>query len=397
MGFGGLYIIGYVSFVLGTWRYLCSRNSAQPMLVAGLVGTLASLGSYPLLYARTFEQTTVPIAVTFLFLGGLLLLLSRPGPLPAVWASWALGCMPFSYTPAYGAWVFAMCALGWLLFLSRPARQRLALSVCLAYGAAAFASSVAMLVHENSLSSKVTVGGFDKLVPMDWLVRIAGGFHSTIGLEESLVPAPLLLGIVFVLVHGARRRDFRMAWICAWAAGSIVISLALKGYCWRRPEFDIQRAMFILPVLSLAVGLYLSENWPQLPPGGDDRLLRGMIVSAILVMIANSAYLPLLRRTPRDFDPPIVTNDEESTMLVLEKAAPNPRTIYLQPPLDCDLDDTLRYFSPDTAIVRGDPPDGEHLAGTYVISYIEKDAGTRVHDDLVWHRNRRPYLQIRPE
>jgi hypothetical protein len=396
MGYGTLYIVGYVAFLQGTWRYLESRNSPRPMLVASLTGTLVALGSYPLLYARTFEQTTVPISITFLFLAGLLLLLSRPGPLPALWAAWALGFMPYSYTPAYGAWVFAMVLLVCLV-LRRPQRQRLALAVCLAYGAAAFAFSVALLIHENSVASKVKIGGFDNLVFMDWLVRMSSGLHSTVGLEESLVPAPLLVGIVFALIHGMRRRDFRLAWICAWAAGCVVVSLALKGYCWRRPDFDIQRAMFILPVLSLAVGVYLSENWSLLSPGGDDRLLRGLVVSAVLVMILNSAYLPFIRRTPRDFDPPIMTDDEESTMLVLNKAAPNPKTIYLQPPLNCDLDDNLKYFWPDTAIVRSDPPDGEHHQGNYVISFISKDSATRIPDDLVWHRNRRPFLQMRPE
>jgi hypothetical protein len=256
---------------------------------------------------------------------------------------------------------------------------------------------MAMLVRENSLASKVTVGGFDNLVPMDWVWRMAGGLHATIGLEESLIPAPLLLGVVFILIHGIRRRDFRPAWICAWAAGSVAVALALKGYCWRRPDFDIQRAMFILPVLSLAVGVYLSEGWAQLSPGGDDRLLRGIVGSAIVVMIVNSAYLPLIRRAPRDFSPPIMTDDEESTMLVLGKAGPNPRTIYLEPPLDCNLDDNLKYFWPDAAVIRGDPPEGEHKPGSYVISFISKDPATRIQDDLVWHRNRRPYLQIRPE
>jgi hypothetical protein len=396
MGYGALYVLGYVSFVQGTWRYLESRNAPRPMLVASLTGTLVALGSYPLLFARTFEQTTVPLSLTFLFLGGLLLLLSRPGPLPALWAAWALGFMPFSYTPAYGAWVFAMALLVCLV-ISRSTRQRLPVAVCLIYGAVAFAASMALLVHENSLAVKAKIGGFDNLVFMDWLTRMSSGLHSTIGLEESLVPAPLLLGIVFVLVHASKRRDFRIAWICAWAAGSVVISLALKGYCWRRPDFDIQRAMFILPVLSLAVGVYLSENWSRLSSGGEDSLLRGMVVSAILVMILNSAYLPFIRRAPRDYDPPIVTDDEESTMLVLNSAGPNPKTIYLQPPLDCDLDDNLRYFRPDATVVRSDPPDGEHTPGNYVISFINKDSATRIADDLVWHRNRRPFLQIRPE
>jgi hypothetical protein len=396
MGFGSLYVLGYLTFVQGTWRYLESRGAQRPMLVAGLVGVLVSLASYPLLYARIFEQTIVPISITFLFLAGLLLLLSRPGPLPALWFAWALGFMPHSYTPAYAVWGLAMAVLFCLVW-PRGARQRLPLAVGIAYGAAAFASSLAALIHENLLADKLKIGGFDNLVLNDWLFRMSGGLHAAIGLEESLIPAPLVLGIVFILVHSLRRRDFRVLWLCVWAAGSVVMSLALKGYCWRQPEFDIHRAMFVLPVLSLALGLYVSENWTSLSPPSDDRLLRGMVVSGILVMILNSAYLPFVRRAPRAFDPQIKTDDEEATMLVLEKAGPDPTTFYLVPPLNCDLDDFLRYFYPDATIVRGVPPEGEHLKGHFVISYLNKDAETRIHDDLVWHRNPRPYLQLSPE
>jgi hypothetical protein len=244
---------------------------------------------------------------------------------------------------------------------------------------------------------KVTVGGFDHLLFRDWLYRMSSGLHATIGLEESLIPAPLVLGVVCILLHSLRRKDYRVLWVCAWAAGSVAAALALKGYCWRLPEFDVHRAMFILPVLSLMLGLYLSENWEPASPGTENRLMRGMIISAILVMILNSAYLPFIRRTPRASDPAFTEDAEEATMLVLHKAWPNPKTIYLKPPLGCDLEDNLKYFSPDTAIVRTDPPEGEHLQGNFVISFINDSPSARIRDFLVWHHNDRPFLQIKPE
>jgi hypothetical protein len=396
IGYGALYALGYIAFLQGTWRYLVSRNSPRPMLVASMAGTLVSLSSYTLLYARNFEQTIVPLAVTCLFLAGLLLLLSRPGPLPAIWVSWALGLLPHSYTPSYGTWAFAMALLGWLLF-SRSAGQRLPIAVSLAYGAAAFATSVAMLVHEKALAGKIAFGGFDDLVVNDWLSRMGQGIHATVGLEESLIPAPLLLGVLLVLGHSIRRRDFRALLICAWAAGSVVMALALKGYCWRSPAFDIHRAMFILPVLSLMVALYVSEYWRQLAPGSDERLLKAMIMTATLAMFLNSSYLPFIRRAPRAYEPALVSDEEEATMLVLAKAWPNPKTIYFAPPLDCNLDDLLYYLSPDTKIIRGSPPEGEHVQGNYVISFRSKELAERLPDDLVWHRNRRPYLKLVPE
>jgi hypothetical protein len=396
MGYGGLYVVGYLAFLQATRLYLISTGSQRPMLLASLTGALVSMAGYPILFARLFEQTLVPISITLLFLAGLLLLMSGPGPLPGIWVAWALGFMPYSYTASYGIWALAMVVLGYLA-LSRPARQRVPLAACLAVGAAAFATSVALVHRVGWLAAKTKIGGLDNFGAIDWLNRMAQGFHATVGLEESLIPAPLLLGILFILFRGVRGGDFRIPFVLAWGAGSVVMALALKGYCWRVPEFDVHRAMYILPVLSLALGLYLSQHWEGISPGGDDRLLRGVIMAAILVMIANSAYLPFIRRAPRAFDPGFKEDPEEATMLVLKKAAPNPRTIFFHPPFNCDLDDNLTYFSPDTRIVRGDPPSGEHLPGNYVISLISLDPLFHLRDELVWHRNEGPFLKIDPE
>ena len=396
MGFGQLYVLGYLSFLHAVWRYLDSRKAARPMLMASLVGTLVSLASYPLLYARIFEQTIEPLSVTFLFLAGLLLLLSRTGPLPGLWLAWALGVLPHSYTPAEAAWGFGMVALGWLL-MRRSTPNRLAIAVAFTYGSAAFATSVAVLIHERVLKDKLTFGGFDNLVVQDWVHRMAGGFHATFGLEESLIPAPLTLGIILILIHSLSRRDYRVLWVCLWAAASVGMSLALKGYCWRAPEFDIHRAMFILPVLSLALGLYVSEHWGHLFAGSEGRLVGAGVMAVILVMVLSSIYLPFIRRAPRAYEPALTTDDEEAVMLILRRAGPDVRTVYLKPPLNCDVDDSLSYYFPEAKILRADPPEGEHLRGNFVLSYLSKDPETRIQDDLVWHRNRRPFIRIDPE
>jgi hypothetical protein len=397
IGFGSLYLIGYVAFLRGTLGFLESRNSPRPMLVSSLTGALVSMGSYPLLYARLFEQTLVPIALAYLFLAGLLLLLSRPGPLPGLWVAWVLGLMPYSYTPSFGIWALAMVVVCYLA-MRRSVGKRLPLAVCLAYGAVAFAACLATMAREHALAGRAAIGGFDGLLAVDWLFRLLAGFHATVGLEESLIPAPLLLGLVFILVHSVRTRDFRVPFVCAWAVGAVVMALALKGYCWRLPQFDIHRAMFIVPVLSLMLGLYLSEHWRALS-GGDDRLLRGIIVSGILVMILNSAYLPFIRRTPRESSPFFATDEEEAAMLVWKTAGAGAKTVYVQPPFPPEyrFDDLLRYFSPDAKVVRTAPPEGEHLPGNLVVSFLSDDPATRLADFLVWHNNPRPFLKIRPE
>lgn len=71
-GFGGLFLIAYLSFISSLRGYLEARKAPFPLLLSGLGGVLAVLGSYSLLYARLFEQTTVPLAAICLFLAGIL-------------------------------------------------------------------------------------------------------------------------------------------------------------------------------------------------------------------------------------------------------------------------------------------------------------------------------------
>jgi hypothetical protein len=410
IGFGGLYLLGYVTFLSATWRYLEARKSVRPMLLASLSGVLVALGSYPLLYARLFEQTIVPLSATLLFLAGLLLFLSRPGPLSSMGFIWALGFMPYSYTPSLSAWGFGMAVLAFLAFSGLPG-QRALFAAALAYGALTFAVSSIAQVHANLLPSRLSIGvyssgsaaGFSDGSAGAWASRFLNGLHATIGIEESLVPAPLALGILFILIHSLRRRDYRVLWLCLWAAATVVLALALKGYWQRVPEIDVHRAMIILPPLSLALAMYVAANRDGSLAEKHERVLRGLLISGILFMLLNSAYLPLIRRVPRAYFPFGVTDKEEASMLIVKGAARDAKVVYLVPPLYFPLEDTLAYLSPGTQVVRGYPPSGEHQKGNYVISYIGKDPYVnedpyaRSADHPVRYSHSGPYLGISPE
>jgi hypothetical protein len=71
--------------------------------------------------------------------------------------------------------------------------------------------------------------------------------------------------------------------------------------------------------------------------------------------------------------------------------------VYMVPPLDASLEDKLGYLSPDTRVVRTEPPDGEHKPGSTVPFFISGDPAARVDDALMRHLHRRPFIQIIPE
>jgi hypothetical protein len=401
IGFGGLYLLGYVSYLSAAWRYLDSRKAPRPMLLASLSGVLVALGSYPLLYARLFEQTIVPLSAMLLFLSGLLVFLVRPGPLAGLGFLWALGFMANAYTPALSAWVFGMALLAWLAVSGL--REHRAVFICgLAYGLTALAVSAASQARAGMFPARLLTPGLAEGGAGDWALRLLQGFHATFGIEESLIPAPLTLGIIFILVHSLRSRDVRVPLLCLWAAATVALSLVLKGYSQRVPEFDVHRAMAILPPLSLAVVLYASRAGASFA-GQHGAAFRGLILSAILFMLLSSAYLPLIRRVPRAYIPSETTDLEEATMLVVRGPSPHADTVYVAPPLFFRLGDNLAYFSPDTRVVLGVPPSGEHRKGSYVISYagaepfVAEDPYAQFTEHPVRFSHPRPYLRMDPE
>ncbi len=401
IGFGGLFLIGYLSFLSSLRGYLEARKSEAAALLAALAGVLVALGSYPLLYARLFEQTTAPVAAMLFFLAGALRLADRPAPLGALWILWSVGFMPYAYTPALAAWAFCMAVLACLAFTGFRASRPI-LAAALVYGAAALAVSLLAQVQANLASGRFSLGATTDTGNDSWVYRLSNGLHAAFGLEESLVPAPLALGILFVLLHSSKRRDYRILSLCLWALLTVAVSLLMRGY-WRRvPEFDIQRAMIILPPLSLALVLYAASLWPP-TASGSERALRVAAASAVLFMLLNASYLPLIRRAPRAYVPFAVTDKEEATMLVVGQAGSSAKTVYLVPPLFIHLEDTLLYFSPATKVVRGLPPAGEHLPGNFVLSYarpelfVPEDSYAQFSEHPVRSSFPRPYLRISAE
>jgi hypothetical protein len=396
LGFGGLYLISYLAFLTAVWRYLVARAVVRPMLVASLAAVSISLGNYALLYARLFEQTMVPLTFSLLFMAGILVFLERPGRVASLWMAWTLGQMAYSYTPSLAVWslgVLLLVYMGWAHFKS----LRAVFAEIVIYGTVALSISVHILERDKILDQRLVVGEFATLTVNDWVHRIGAGFHAVLGLEESVLPPPLLLGIIFVLFHSLKKKEFRVLLICLWATACIVASLVFRGYCWRLPEFDVHRSMIILPPLSLALVMYLAANKEALLNERNERVVGGLMACGVVMMLLSSVYLPLLHRTPRAFDPWAQTDTEEATMLVIEHALPGAKTVYIAPGIDNALKETLGYFSPDTVTVNETPPAGEHERNVYVITYLSNDPASRFQDLFSQHLSARPFLQIKPE
>jgi len=396
LGYAAFYLIAYLSFLSATWAYLRHWKFKFPLLLASFAGLSVALATFPLLLARIFEQTIIPISVVLLFLAGLLFFLIRPAPIPALWVFWSFGMMPHSYSPTLGFMALAVPLLGYLCFPWDKLRTLTLLGV-LAYGAATMASSIAIQGQADVLRGRFTLGGVPNLTVADWLYRYGVGFHAAFGLEESLIPAHLVLGSLIILYASLRQKDFRFLLLVLWSIGVVFFALALQGYCWGVPEWDLHRAMIILPPLSLAVTLYLASYWKAFIPSQYDFAFRGLIIGVLLLLILNAIYLPLIRRGPRGSTIDVINDQEEATLLVVNHSGPPPKLIYVIPD-NLVLEDGLQYFSPETKVIHGPPPAGEHSEGAFVLSFIHPDdPESRYWDQFARHTHPRPFLQMKPE
>ena len=391
LGFGFFYLISYTSFLSGNLYFFRHNQNKYPVLLSCFAGLSVTLATFPLLNARQFEQVIIPISLTLFFLAGLLHFLARPAPFSALMLFWSLGMLPYSYTPSLGFWVLAMPMLAYLFFLLKKT-ERWVIAGMMGYGILTLAISFLINLKEQVLHDKITLGGSGHLYFSDWLHRYAVGFHATYGQEESLIPIHLVLACIIIVYWSLKQKDIRFLLLIIWALGIVFMSLTLNGHCWRTAEYDIHRAMIILPPLSLGVTLYLSYYWKNsiqhLP-------IRTLIIGVLCVLILNTIYLPLIRRVPGSFNSSDIIDAEEATLLAIHKKGASPKTIYVVPPY-CALDDALSYFLPDTKIIYGTPPSADTDPGAYVISYINPDPESRTTEQFARHIHPRPYLQIKP-
>jgi hypothetical protein len=398
LGFGLFYLGGYFSFLAGTFRYLEQKKAPEAPLLAAYAGLTVALGTFPLLWARMFEQTILPLSGTLLLLGGVLFFLTRPSLLTNLWVMWTVGFLPYCYTPALATAALGSVLLPILIFRYHLHRLLPAFvyGLCTAWVALSITVSCNLAKCEFYVGDPV--GNWNFFTWSDWAWRFVYGFSALAGSDQSLIPAPLVLGILAALYLGWRHRDHRFLLLCGWAVGTVGAAIALKGWCWSPPQFDLHRAMVILPLVSLGVVLVLERY------AGDAfrsevtrRIITFVLVGSLLFMVLKGAPVPFLERSPDVLGENL--DDLEEALITLDalNSARHPLTrIYLAPPLDVNLEWGLVYLRPEATVIRGEPPPDEKSPGSYVLSFRSTNFA-----DHIWTRDipsyqRRPYLQIRP-
>lgn len=399
LGYGLFYFGTYIAFLSGTLRFLKRLKTPEAPLLSAFAGMMVSLAIYPLVFSRTFEQCMLPIAVTMLFLAGLLHFFARNSFVTGFWVIWTFGFLPYCYTPALATWGLGLLVLLYLIIWHRAYGMVLAA----VYGLCALGIAIRIQAVGELLKWKFHLGDeagpWEHFTPFDWFWRFCYAFNSYAGGDRSLVPAPLAIGLLAALYLSWRARDIRLPLVFLWSLATVAAAISFKGWCWAPPEFDLQRAMVILPFLSLGVVLFgVLYAGHVLEMASTRRVATFLIVFSLLFMVVKSAPVPFLKRTI-DSSGEIPTDIEEAlaTIFTVDIAHHPIKRIYVVPPLDQPVEWGLVYLSPDTEIIRTAPPTGEKIPGTYILSYRSQDPGTRGWSEELPSFQRRPYLEIHEE
>lgn len=397
IGNSAFYIGSYLFFLSALASYLRARGNPDPLFFAAFCGTLIALGQYTLLNARQFEQTTMPIGAVLFFLGALLFFLIEPGPLGLLWVTWAFGFFPECYTPALGGFALACAVLAYLILV----RRRRILLVTAIYGALCLCTALLVAGTEDpgSLPAKFRMG-LKHATAGDWAFRYSHGLRSVSGGDYSLLPAPLTLAVLAAACLSFLYREYRYAAVCAWAAAVCFLSMALFGSNLNIPYFDIQRAMVVIPPLALGAVLLFIRFMDG--PGGSQpavRTIKFLMTVSMAYMVFTGVCTVFLVRSffgsafKSEFDEVFANINAVATSPV----AARPTRIYLVPPLDAIIEPGLAYFAPDAVVFRRKPPANEKIAGTYVFSYISKDAYDRTYDPFTPSYHLQPIIRMAQE
>lgn len=380
IGYCLLYLISY-SYLMSTLGRLWARHSKEGYLYTATCGVLIALGNFPLLWARMYEQTICPIAVTMLVFGGLIQYKDKPSPFAFLVITWCMGFFVGTYTPALAVFV-----LVFLVLFYQICRGEFAFIPTLIY---CVTTVIVLRLNMDVLKYKFHWGDGDNTTLADFIFRYFVGFRGVF-CEEALFPIPLTLGFLYVTYISILKRRWVYFLFLGWVFGTILLALSLRGWCWRPPAFDIHRAMVTIPPMAVIVMWLLSK---------ENIDLRALCKIAFVFMVFTSLTLPFLRRAPREYIPDNYTDFDETAYYVADLVQEGHaiKKLYVEPPLELPIDELMAYFSPSSEIVRGAAPSGEHLPGVYVLKYINPTPENRITD---WQRpsvHARPWVILVPE
>jgi hypothetical protein len=390
------YIGSYLFFLSALLAYLKKEKNNDPLLFSSYCGIMIAFGQYTLLNARKFEQTTMPVGATLFFLAALLYFVAQPGPLRFLWVTWAFGFFTGCYTPAMGGWVLALAILLYFILFKR---QRILIPTVI-YGIVCSYIVYRVMQRTNAaaLPAEFMVGTVEHFSTRDWIFRYLLGIRAVIGTDFTLIPAPLALAIFGAICLCWRFREYRYAVVCAWAVAIAYLSVALNGSDFAFPNRDIQRAMIIIPPLTLGAVFLLIRHMSASP---ESKAASGTIKSFMYLSMGYMVFTGIFTVfLVRNFFGQPMPNDEDEALVFINKLVNSsevqPTKFYLIPPMGIDLGPGLQYFAPDAKWDRANPPAGEKIPGVYVLSYI-KETADRFDDEVAPSRHPRPFLKMEKE
>ncbi len=392
-----IYLVGYVAFLSALAHFFRARGARNPLILASFAGVLVSLGEYPIIIARTFEQTTMPMGAMLLFLAGVLHFLNEPTPFRIFWVAWAFGFFAEGYTPGLGGWCLALVIL---LYLSlHPDFKHRILLLPTAYGICCMVVAC-MVLGGGRLHDRLQMGA-SGLVPSDWAWRYFMGYHTFMGGGTSVIPYPLALASITVLYFSFRFRDLKFPLMCLWCIGIAMTGITFVGSNFNLPQFDIHRSIMVLPALAAGVVLFYHAFSSRLEPAhGAHRAMTFLAGLSMAYMIWTSLAVPLANRTyvyQRD-----MTDYDEALYKIdcvnYDSGPGTVKKVYLVAPLRIDdLETGLGYFAPGAVVVRSAPPPGEKEAGAYTLSYLAPNTSDPIKNPIIPSKSPRPYLVLKPE
>jgi len=326
LGFAVLFFTGFCMFMTGmrAWwqRKLLSARDAR--LFAALAG--ATLLTFPIVisWLRQYEQTIIPISFVMLATGWLAAWLARPTSTGTPPLAWAAGMLGTCYTPGLAAWTLFLGLIitlaGWRI--RRGAwREGILLATMAVYALSMGAVATWNLRTLNPTKfSTVDAISQTALTGAQLAARMAEGFRAILT-HPSLPyvhPAVMFLFLAHFAWLATRRPSGR-AWlhifIWVWAVTVVIAALAMRGYCYRPPAFDLHRSMVAIPLLVFAVVEFSAIAFkPALPTW------RPILYAGGLSLLAIGVFQCLRAVDPATEAPVLPTQEAEIAQRALDFA-----------------------------------------------------------------------------
>jgi len=366
------YVISYLVFLSAMATYLSSRG-VNGLFWSSWAGMMVALGQYPLIQARMFEQTTMPLAATLMVAAAVLYFLSKPSPARVLWIAWSMGYLTCGYTPAYASWALAACVLAYLAL--HPKYNHRILLLALAQGLVSLLVAVLIVRRGGELLNIVRAGPPPGLSLSAWLWRYFDGFTAVYNAGFSVIPVPLGAAALLVLCLGVKRRDWRAPLVFLWCCAVVAASLTMLGSFFDKPHYDVHRSMIILPIIAAGIAMFYAGNFSGHP---NARIIERVAAYSMVYMIYTSASFPLLNRW---YFYRTEMSDLDEAALRISEVAHDPRLppikdLCIDPAVklnDFDLKGSLEYFFPEAKFTSNATP--IPWLGSYILEYNDRPRG----------------------